>query len=550
MRRVHVGMQRGAVLSALAVFVAGAAMGAQGAGGMREFRPAKDPTERVVVVKEDDGYRLSAVAALQEDILQEIAVKSGAALEVYCEDPTAITARRDVNARQATVAELVTAARGEEHTFVYRDSEGRTIDDPAGADREKVAVVAAYPPGCERSGAPVRRFVRGTGHPILGRDMSQNSVEELAAVVAKEGPGSRRIALEQLGRRPDPAGLPLAIQAVDDPNPRVMMAAVRTLMVYARRKGATDEAAAIARRFEKDGYLDLVVDLAMLSKDRAWPAIEELSRSPDDRAQETAVRALSISLDPRGVPALARLARQGERGRAEQAALVLGRIGGQEAVDALADLMSSEDEERRAIALEGVAMLPPADQAGLHNKVAQMLKGRSTTEATYAAFARRSQMEPLNEVLADPAVEGSAKITLLNTLATEGNEDAIPSMGTALEDKRPEVRRAAVSAMTRMATEKSIPLLVKASKDPSPEVRADAAYGMGDLFLDDEIVAALRTLVKDPNAEVRKNAINALGHLGKPNDDTVAIFREAKGSADPYVAKRAAELLRYWQVEK
>lgn len=545
------------------LLVAGTLLAAAPAAAGRPYRFAVEPQDAAKAVVDGPLPSFNAVAALEEDILQAVASYYRITLTLHCEDPRANTSRQAVDKRNATVAEMVNAVRGKPHTFVYRDGNDRVVEAPAEAaypeafalrgarDEKHIASIDAFPPGCATTGPAVRRFVGERRRPLPSTSEGQPpSVEEIAAIYRSEGPLSRTNVLLPLRLATDPAALPLALEALNDPHPRVMLEGARALLAVAYRQQAMAQAVdAIYARFRRDPYLDLVVLLAQADATKAWPAIEELSRAPDKNANQVAIRALAVGRDPRGIPWLKTVVTRGERGDAEQAVLVIGKIGGPAATTALADLLASlDDAERRALVLEGISLLPEGDRAVLREAVVQLVRAGKSTPEMDEALVRRGYLEPLRLLLEDPKGPAEAKVQALNAMANVGNETVLDSMAPGLTDPRPEVRRVAADAIGRIEAVEAIPFLAKATKDSDPEVRAIAARMLGQFYDDDELVEALTTLLRDPVEQVRRNAIDSLGRVGQPNEAMVAAYRAARNSSDPYVAQRAAHLLKYWQV--
>jgi HEAT repeat protein/cell division septation protein DedD len=602
--------RRSRTLAAALILIPGAAFNAAaadtpatapGATGSRDFRYAVEQGSTSKVMRDGALASLTATSALEEDMLQAIASHFRITLNMHCEDPANAIARHDLDLRAATLPQLVDAARGKTHTVIYRDAANQPVAAPAAdayatafpaeaarpapppppqpaakdpaADKltsppkppappqrqeqtenqgQLIVVVDAFPPGCASTAPVARRFVGDPVRIARGETSEALTVEAIAATIRSEGPLSRGRAVLRLRTMNEPAALTLAQQTVGDPNPRVMLEAARTAVALARQQDALPQTAQVlVDRFKRDPYLDLVIILAQFDTARAWPLIEELTRSPSKKAQDVALRSLSLSQDRRGIPWLAQIVKRGDTQEATQAALVIGKIGGPEAVNALADLMTgSESVQRRALALEGIALLPEAEQESLYEAVAKLVRQTGVPPEIYAALVRRNYVKPLETMLADPKADAATKVKALEAMAEANNEQLIDSMAMALTDPRPEIRRAAIESINRPAAYEAIPHLVSAARDGDPQVRVEAAKGLAEFGDDDETVSSLVVLVTDRDERVRKTAIESLARVGKPTDAMVAAYRAARSSSDPYVAKRASEIMVYWGIDK
>ena len=170
-----------------------------------------------------------------------------------------------------------------------------------------------------------------------------------------------------------------------------------------------------------------------------------------------------------------------------RAALMLGRIGNESAIEALSKATNDQDSlvRRKAVlALEKIG----------------------------GELAATELMQKLNHK--DAVVRKSAA----TSLGKIGYERAIFELLKALEDQDPFVREESVTALGEIGGIQAVPGLLKALEDKNPVVRRRACRAFGKLDTDDKkITALLLAKCEDGNKSVRKAALAAVRRVAKSN---------------------------------
>jgi succinate dehydrogenase/fumarate reductase flavoprotein subunit/HEAT repeat protein len=124
----------------------------------------------------------------------------------------------------------------------------------------------------------------------------------------------------------------------------------------------------------------------------------------------------------------------------------------------------------------------------------------------------------------EPSVADGRLLSLLRLIDEQPGLDALRPY---LEDPRPDVRRAAVTALTETASAGAAPELVTALGDESPAVRAAAVEGLREIsdVLPGTLAASLRPHATGPDPSVRAAAIELLRITagGTADDYTTAL---------------------------
>ncbi|GMQ82376.1 MAG: hypothetical protein BMS9Abin05_1827 [Rhodothermia bacterium] len=266
------------------------------------------------------------------------------------------------------------------------------------------------------------------------------------------------------------------------------------------------------------------------------------------------------------------------------AAHMLGKMGEEESIDALADaLRSDEDEDVREQSAWGLGEIG-TDQAvrtliaALHDSDVRVrrqsiwalgeiesydsinaLLDQLRVEAD--ADARKLVVWALGEIEDDRAVDGLSNAYVTETdrgvrekiiwaLGEIESQRAAATLRRAVEDEDPEIRTMALWALTELEDLESIPAFRRALKDSEPDVRLRAVRGLAELE-DPEAVEGLIEAANDSDPEVRQMAVWGLGELenarafetlrGALEDQDLAVRRSAVRALGEMQDDRAIE---------
>lgn len=150
-------------------------------------------------------------------------------------------------------------------------------------------------------------------------------------------------------------------------------------------------------------------------------------------------------------------------------------------------LLGAAADSNRAVRLESVrALRETAVAQQVPALLALLLKSASDSERkeferTVAAAIGRTQGAPIGEVAEAyrNAGDPGARMSLLNVMAAAGNPEALPVVRQALQDANPDIRRAALNALTAWPTPAPLDdllALARSASDPNYRILALRGY--------------------------------------------------------------------------
>jgi len=418
----------------------------------------------------------------------------------------------------------------------------------------------------------------------LGQIADAKAVDALKAAV-RAGGSARFAAMEQLfrlGRTSTFDARQLAVASLKDPSPAIRKTALACLEHHLSACPSLP-LREMLRDADDDVRQNALYVLAMVELDAALPHLAEMLADPARRGHAaqvigwlTCVRDAASAHAPRlGVPGevlrsrLAGLADRrlvdaliGATGDAEfgrEAIFTLGRIGGEQAVEALLPLAGGESPSDAAIQALGAARAARAvetlrsivaSQAGdyLRGEAVRALGeiGDPAAAAEVVAFLQTTQrdvraaadalgrmgnpaaVEPLLARMEGKDLDARDRAAVAEALGRLGDKRAFEALLAAAEGKlaapddsprRARVLRAvAAEALGRLGDERAIEPLTRLLADPEapPEVRLGAARGLGTAK-PPAAPPALLSALADAFEEVRAAAAEAIGHIGDRN---------------------------------
>lgn len=215
------------------------------------------------------------------------------------------------------------------------------------------------------------------------------------------------------------------------------------------------------------------------------PMSETVYRTPDDRRRaryRVIVDLMSETADPRVVPSLIDAINSESFGVGEMAVTGLGRIGGNQAVQALVAVLDDTSSRHHYQATQALVRI------GDSTAVERLIEALDDEDV----FIRQYAASALDDV---------------------DDRRAVDALIKALDDESCQVRGAAVFSLGVIRDDRVLPALVEALDDDSARVRASAAYSLGQTG-DARAFEPLRRVMDDDSSIVRESAIQALGRLG------------------------------------
>ncbi|MBI5837341.1 MAG: HEAT repeat domain-containing protein [Candidatus Eisenbacteria bacterium] len=392
--------------------------------------------------------------------------------------------------------------------------------------------------------------------------------------VFRERPELRCALAEALGRQGDPRAVPLLLESLDHDDLMVRFAAanalgqvgspdtLRPLMSGYRGAPAPLRHAiirAVSRLLEKgpvgeaaDGSLDFMVpDLVDASGCEEWDirlaALRVLALCPPSTAvtavlaarledpveeiRNQARRALERTPDD-VVPHLVRVAREAGVAARCLALEMLASHSDPRVVEAMSELLSSDDERLRAAAALALGQCGrDGDGAPLVALLADPIPAVRACAARALGWLRVPEAAAaLRARLDDEAPE--VRESALGALVLLSGDDVVRSLNEDLHHPDPERRRLAVSALGFIGDEAVLEPLLEALHHGDEMVRQSAAVSLARLR-DPRALEPLLPVLRDPAAGVRQSALQALAAI-----DMNAVFPQLTGmleDPDPWV---------------
>ncbi len=381
----------------------------------------------------------------------------------------------------------------------------------------------------------------------IDAEPSQSAVPGLVERVTDENAVVRRAAVDALlALQPDrKIVLPLMARALQDAEPRIVMAAVRTL--------TTEGAAAVpllaeALADDKSAYW-AVVALESMGPEAApaTPALVKLISHNDPEIRMEALMALA-AIGPEAKNAAPKIVEILESDSAEgvqfAAAYALGSIGAEDdrATAALTHALRSDTPLLAMLGAWALAKSRP-DDAQLGETAGQLIANglKSDNPTLQAAAARvladtRNTSEVATTALYGALVDASPQVAIAaaDALAAQGAH-AVPWLTEALKNEK--LRLYAMNVLKRIGPEASeaVPALASALQSDDAELRRElqftlAAIGPAAAPAIPQLVKSLR----DDDQEIRYSAIYALGRIGEQAKDACPELIELLQSDDQF----------------
>jgi HEAT repeat protein len=275
-----------------------------------------------------------------------------------------------------------------------------------------------------------------------------------------------------------------------------------------------------------------------------------LDQAPAD-AKPGIVNTLGVRRDAKAVPALEKLASSSDPVLAAAAVAALGRIASTEAVTALgaqrgkgvdgaleASVIAAENlaqDGKRAEALKlfetlNASGLPPITRIGaLHGLAAvsgekavpQLVAalGDSNTQVQAAAiqFLNTIPGPAITSTMIEqiPKLSATGRVRLVTALALRGDRSAVPALRAALKDAAPEVRVAALEALSIAGDSESVVTLAEiAASSSSEEAQRDAARTALDRMQGEDVDRAIVSAIGPAAEAVKIELLRAAGERG------------------------------------
>ena len=272
-----------------------------------------------------------------------------------------------------------------------------------------------------------------------------------------------------------------------------------------------------------------------------------------------------------GVPSIKKALKDNDGNIQNAAITVLIKIKGKPSADALAELLSDPDRNKRvraivALGLTGRPAMPhllkavntepfPRGRMFAANAIVQLAEP-GDAPAIMKVFQRQdtatkmyliSALAQINDAEAHAGLETLAvsqdaqvRYYVVNSLAEHPQKEDLPIFIKGISDESDNVRMWAMFGLETLNLPESYPVVLLALEDNVWYIRKEAAYTLGNLGNSDA-VPHLVPYLKDPHPLVRGDAAESLGKLGTP--ELAPDIRPLLTVKSPPVQIKAAEAL-------
>ena len=297
--------------------------------------------------------------------------------------------------------------------------------------------------------------------------------------------------------------------------------------------------------------------LAMLDGDASRPFIIEALESPEHRLRASAVEAAGLIQDDDLLQRVLPLLRDQDNRVAANAAVALKDFGSIKVLEALEQMLESEDVNRRDSAAFALAHLK--SEAALYllvkasrdpaktvrNKVVKGLEALAAEGSSKAADVLEKILKDDEEGLADYFAlaaadttasylahdDFSVRLKVVKDIVKAADKTKLPALKEALKRERDTyVKSAIIRAVGELGTDDEIETITPYLIDRESRIRANAVEAAGILASEDDTLKLLFPALRDKNNRVRANAAVAL-RTSFPLD-AMETLREMAGCGD------------------
>ncbi|MCI0527428.1 MAG: HEAT repeat domain-containing protein, partial [Nitrospira sp.] len=195
------------------------------------------------------------------------------------------------------------------------------------------------------------------------------------------------------------------------------------------------------------------------------------------------------------------------------AAGILGKIGSEQAIEALIQALHDEDSDIRGLAAWALGRI------GNKRAVVALIQALHHADSD----VRWSATEVLGEIGSEQAIEALIQALYHEdrfvrwlaawVLGKIESEQAVEGLIQALHDEDSDIRWLAAEALGKIDNEQAVSILIQALSDRDYDVRGQAAKALGEIG-SEQAVSALIQALNDEASSVRKQATEVLGKIG------------------------------------
>jgi HEAT repeat protein len=357
-------------------------------------------------------------------------------------------------------------------------------------------------------------LVRESALRIAGYFGYPDCIDSVLRCCSDESEAVRRAAMESLAFFEDPRVVPTLVEALDQRQPSTVRAAAAAALTRTDHDVAVDALARALR--DPDAWVRFVAlrSLGSLSDGGAVPAVlETLRTDPAPHVRLAAIDALGRLGPAEAWEVLEPLARSSDSDMGSAAIVALGHLDRPEARSALEGFLRAAEPWQRVAAVTATSQRSDAQAARTLQWVAAADDEHDVVQAAIHGLARIARRpgpegaeaaQALVALTAEP-LRRAAAIEALSLLPAR----RIADVASGLRDTSLEVRRGSVEALGRMQQAEASRALETALDDRHPGVRLAAIRALKSLGTRDPQKKLMTLARTDPDTEVRRAAMFA-----------------------------------------
>ncbi len=301
------------------------------------------------------------------------------------------------------------------------------------------------------------------------------------------------------------------VEALQDPDPELRRHAVYALGELEAEEAVEPLARMLTEDQDPEVRRAVLYALGELDPDAALPVLATHFRSETDpEVRRHMLWVMAEAGDASALPAVESALGDSDPEVRKAALAAMTEIGTADVVPLLVRALDDPEPENQRMAVFALAEVADSDDP-------------SDTAVNGLVRAARSD---------DPEVRKAA----IMALSEVESEAAIPALAAATTDADPEVRRHAIWALAESDAPEATPVLTRATGDSDPEVRRFALHALAERG-DAVSVDIMARSLEDEDPEVRRAALMALAESGRP--EAIPAMGRALNDEDPEVRRMA-----------
>jgi len=342
----------------------------------------------------------------------------------------------------------------------------------------------------------------------------RGDISDLTQMLDSDDSSLREVVVIALGELDNEQAIGPLIKALDDWNKDVRRAAVWALRNFSNNRSVIASLLRPLRDWDREICKEAAIILGELKEENAVEPLIQMLRSDSEELRKVSAETLGDIGDDRAVePLLERFEREGDLEVKKSLIEALGKIGDREGIDTL--IRALRDEELRRPASEALINVGPETVEPLLWLLRSNDEGlRREVIKILGELGEIEVIEHLSEILRNEDESEELRKESAMALVRIKEESAVDSLLQILEDQNQTlaIRKVIMSALIDLEDKRVVGPLIQALEDEDRDMRIQAAIALGELK-DGRALRPLVGLLDDEDKEVRIEAALALRSL-------------------------------------